>query len=61
VDLPIDYDDKQIKIAFDPKFVTEMLRVLNPDDALTLELVDGNSVALFRCGTNYSYIVMPLS
>jgi len=61
VDLPIEYDGKQIKIAFDPKFVTEMLRVLNPDDALTLELVDGNSVALFRCGTNYSYIVMPLS
>jgi len=61
VDLPIDYDGKQIKIAFDPKFVTEMLRVLNPDDALTLELIDGNSVALFRYGTNYSYIAMPLS
>jgi DNA polymerase-3 subunit beta len=61
VELPIDYEGKAIDIAFDPKFLTEMLRVLNPDDGLTLELSDGNSVALFRCGENYSYIVMPLS
>jgi DNA polymerase-3 subunit beta len=61
VELAIDYDGKPIKIAFDPKFVTEMLRVLNPDDLLSLELVDGNSVALFKSGANYSYIVMPLS
>jgi len=61
VELAIDYDGKAVDIAFDPKFLTEMLRVLNPDDALTLELSDGSSVALFRCGENYSYIVMPLT
>jgi DNA polymerase-3 subunit beta len=61
VELPIEYDGKTIDIGFDPKFVTEMLRVLNSDDVLALELVDGNTVALFRCGDNYSYIVMPLS
>ncbi|HEV3445475.1 MAG TPA: DNA polymerase III subunit beta [Gemmataceae bacterium] len=61
VEMAVDYDGKQIKIGFDPKFITEMLRVLNADDQLSLELIDGNSVALFRCGENYSYIVMPLS
>jgi DNA polymerase-3 subunit beta len=61
VEMPIEYEAKAIDIAFDPKFLTDMLRVLNPEDGLTLELVDGNSVALFRCGENYSYIVMPLS
>jgi DNA polymerase-3 subunit beta len=61
VEMPIDYEGKTIDIAFDPKFVTDMLRVLNPEDDLTVELVDSNSVALFRCGENYSYIVMPLS
>jgi DNA polymerase-3 subunit beta len=61
VELPIEYDGKAIDINFDPKFLTEMLRVLNSEDALTLELTDGNSVALFRCGESYSYIVMPLS
>jgi DNA polymerase-3 subunit beta len=61
VDMPLDYDGKDIKINFDPRYVTDMLRVLNTDDQLAVELIDGNSVALFRCGENYSYIVMPLS
>jgi DNA polymerase-3 subunit beta len=61
VELPIEYDGKTIDVAFDPKFVSEMLRVLNPDDSLTVDLSDGDSVALFRYGDKYSYIVMPLS
>lgn len=60
VELPIEYDGKAIDIRFDPKYLTDMLRVLDTDAALTLELVDGNSPALFRVG-NYSYIVMPLT
>jgi len=60
VELPIEYEAKAIDIRFDPKYLTDMLRVLDTDAALTLELVDGNSPALFRIG-NYSYIVMPLT
>jgi len=61
VELPLDYDGKALEINFDPRFLTEMLRVLEAEDALTLELVDSNTPALFRCGENYSYVVMPLS
>jgi DNA polymerase-3 subunit beta len=61
VELDLSYDGKAINISFDPKYVTDMLRILTPDDPLTLELIDGNSVALFRSGEHYSYIVMPLS
>jgi len=61
VDLPIDFDGKDVKISFDAHFVTDMLRVLAGDAPLTLELVDGNSPALFRSGTDYSYVVMPLT
>lgn len=61
VEMPIEYDGKEITINFDPKFVTDMLRVLNPDDALTVELVDGNTVALIKRGPEYSYIIMPLT
>jgi DNA polymerase-3 subunit beta len=61
VELPLDYDGKGLEINFDPRFLVEMLRVLEPDTALTLELVDGTSPALFRSGDNYSYVVMPLS
>ena len=38
-----------------------MLRVLPAEAELLLELVDGNSPALFRQGGDYSYLVMPLT
>jgi DNA polymerase-3 subunit beta len=60
VELPLEYDGKPLEISFDPKFLTEMLRVLDADAPLALELVDGTSPALFRCDTNYLYVVVPL-
>jgi DNA polymerase-3 subunit beta len=61
VELPVEFDGKPLEIKFDPRFLTEMLRVLDADATLTLELVDGNSPALFRSGAEYCYVVMPLS
>jgi DNA polymerase III subunit beta len=61
VEMPVEFDGKSLEIRFDPRFLTDMLRVLEPDAALTLELVDGNSPALFKSGSDYSYVVMPLS
>jgi DNA polymerase-3 subunit beta len=60
VEMPLDYDGKELKISFDPRFLTDMLRVLDAEAPLTLELVDGNSPALFKSGDDYSYVVMPL-
>jgi DNA polymerase-3 subunit beta len=61
VEIPLDYDGKAIKIAFDPQFLADMLRVLEPDAELMLELVDSGSPALFRCGNDYAYVVMPVT
>jgi DNA polymerase-3 subunit beta len=61
VELAIEYEGKALTINFDPRFVSDMLRVLEPDAGVVLELVDGNSPAVFRAGDNYSYVVMPLS
>ena len=61
VPMPIEYDGTPIDINFDPHYLVEMLRVLQPEDALVLELVDGSRPALFKCGADYSYLVMPLA
>jgi DNA polymerase-3 subunit beta len=61
VEMPLEYDYRPININFDPKFLTEMLRVLPADADLLLELVDGSNPALFRQGGDYSYLVMPLT
>lgn len=60
LELP-DYDGKAVAINFDPHYLTDMLRVLAADGELVIELVDGASPALLRSGSDYSYVVMPLT
>lgn len=61
VELPVDYAGKTLKIAFDAKLLTDMLRVLPADTSLSLEMTTGQQPALFRCGDDYAYVVMPLT
>lgn len=60
IELTIDYVGKPVVIAFHPKNLTDLLRVLDPSAELTLTMSDGKSPALFRLGDAYSYVVMPL-
>ncbi len=59
--LPIGYEGDEIIIAFDPRFVSDFLRVLDPAAQVTLSLTDAFSAAVFRADGNYTYVVMPLS
>jgi DNA polymerase-3 subunit beta len=61
VELPITYDGKPVDINFNPAYLVEMLKILPPDEEITLDLVDGSTPALFKHGTTYSYLVMPLT
>ncbi|GIW80654.1 MAG: DNA polymerase III subunit beta [Gemmatales bacterium] len=61
VELPIDYDGKTIEINFDPKYLLEMLRVLDPETSLTMELTDNNTPAHCYTSDHYTYVVMPVS
>jgi DNA polymerase-3 subunit beta len=60
VEMPIDYDGKAVEISFDPKFLVDMLRVLEPDTPLNLELTDNATPAVFKHDPNYLYVVVPL-
>lgn len=61
VEMPLDYDGKPLEIAFNPQLLTDMLRALHEMEAVDLALTNAASPALFRCGQNYSHIIMPLS
>jgi DNA polymerase III subunit beta len=61
VETRIEHQGGTIDINFDPQFLVEMLRVLDPAEVLMLDLVDGNKPALFRSGEDYLYLVMPLA
>jgi len=60
LDLP-DYAGAEVEIAFDPQYLTEMLRAVEGEPSLTLEMTDGQKPALFKVGDNYLYLVMPLA
>ncbi|MBM4070017.1 MAG: DNA polymerase III subunit beta [Planctomycetes bacterium] len=60
VEMPIDYEGKSLAINFDPKYLIDMLRVLEPDTAMTMELADAKTPALIRVGSDYQYVIVPL-
>lgn len=61
IELPISYDGPEIGITFDPRFVGEFLRVLEPEQQVTVELTDAESAAAFKTDDGYTYVIMPLS
>lgn len=61
VDLPIAYEGAELVITFDPRYVADFLKVLEPEKPLRVELTDSESAAVFRTDDGYTYIVMPLS
>ncbi|HYH66210.1 MAG TPA: DNA polymerase III subunit beta [Urbifossiella sp.] len=62
VELPLpEYDGPEVRIAFDPQYLVEFLKALEGEPVVTLEMSDGTKPALFRCGDQYQYLVMPLA
>lgn len=61
VELPVAYDDAEIGITLDPKFLGEFLRVLDPEQGFTIELRDADSAALCVTDDGYAYVIMPLA
>ncbi|CAN5508643.1 DNA polymerase III subunit beta [soil metagenome] len=60
MDLP-EYKGEEIDIAFDPQYIIEMLRAIEGETSLTLEMTSGEKPAIFRVGESYLYLVMPLA
>lgn len=61
IELPIDYSGDDLTITFDPRFVAEFLRVLEPEKNVKLDLIDAESAAVLRTDDAYTYVIMPLS
>jgi DNA polymerase-3 subunit beta len=61
VELPIGYAGREISIILDPRYLSEFLRVLDPEKSVSLELKDSETAAVLRTDDGYAYVVMPLS
>lgn len=61
VELPIPYQAAPVTLTLDHRFVSDFLRVLEPEGTFTLEIENDESAALFLTDDGYSYVVMPLA
>jgi len=61
IELPISYDFEPVEIVFDPKYVSDVLKVLDPAGTIELQLIDGDSAAVVRVEDSYTYVIMPLA
>ncbi len=61
VEIPISYTGQPISATLDNRFVSDFLKVLDPDMTFTLDIEDSESAALFTTDDGYGYVVMPLA
>ena len=61
IELPIAYDGAPLGITLDPRYITDFLKVLDPDRTFTIELKDSESAVVCSTDDGYGYVIMPLA
>lgn len=61
IEVPISYDREPLTVTFQPAYIAEFLRQLEPATPVSLRLNGREEAALFVVGDEYRYVVMPLS
>jgi DNA polymerase-3 subunit beta len=61
IETAINYEGKPVEITFDPRYLIDALKTLEPSATITAELIDHKNAAVFRTEDQYSYVVMPLT
>ncbi|MEE8450315.1 MAG: DNA polymerase III subunit beta [Thermoguttaceae bacterium] len=61
IEMPIAYDGDEIPITLDPRYVSDFLRVLDPDKTFTFEARNAESAGVCSTDDGYGYVIMPLA
>lgn len=61
VELPVAYTGDSLNISLDNRYVSEFLKVLDPQKNVTLEVEGPDAAALFLTEDGYAYVVMPMA
>lgn len=60
VTVEVEYSGEEMTVAFNPQYVQDCLKVLTADN-VRLEMKDASRPGLLREGTEYLYVLMPVS
>jgi DNA polymerase III subunit beta len=61
VELPVSYNGPSTSIMLDPRYMSDFLKVLDPEKTFTMELKDATSAAVCHTDDGYGYVIMPLA
>lgn len=61
VQLPIAYAAPPITLTLDHRYLADFLKVLDSEQAFTLEIEDAESAVLLTTDDGYAYVIMPLA
>lgn len=61
VELPVAYDGPEIRVRLDPRYVSDFLKALEPDQNLEFGVKDGETAVVCKTDDGYAYVIMPLS
>ncbi len=61
IEIPISYMGDVVRLTMDHRFVSDFLRVLDPQSNFTVEISSSAEAALFTTEDGYAYVVMPMS
>ena len=61
VEMPISYSGAELLIRFDPRFISDFLKVLAPETQVSLKLSTDEDPGVLTTEDGYTYVIMPLS
>jgi DNA polymerase-3 subunit beta len=61
IELPVSYDQEEVTITLDHRYVADFLKVLQADKSFTFDIEDGEQAAYCQTDDSYGYVIMPLS
>ena len=59
-EMNIEYDGPGIEIAFNPEYIMDVLKALDEEDEVVMELRDSDSPGIIRTGGSFLCVVMPM-
>jgi DNA polymerase-3 subunit beta len=59
-EMEIDYNGDNLEIAFNPYFIIDVLKALDDEDKINLQLINSDSPGIFKTDGRFLCVIMPM-
>ncbi|MDP8236357.1 MAG: hypothetical protein P9M08_08235, partial [Candidatus Erginobacter occultus] len=59
-EMDIDYSGPELKIAFNPYYFIDVLKAVDEEENINLQLIDSGSPGLLKVGERFLCVIMPM-